>query len=164
MPFDMGRFEGDRHRPEPHIESADCAAVLVGAQDSVTEIRAAGNYELGLHCELDSDRLQNVLMDTLRENVFVIVRAARTRHRWSLTVLLMGILLVLRILKTSEWESGPSDKKKRRFDVQEIKVRFGGNLPRRKLNRGRACCSSPLSRIHSTSTKARWPIRFYQLQ
>jgi hypothetical protein len=58
VPFDMRGFQGDRDGSEPDIEAADRAAVLVGAQDAVAEIRAPRDDNPGFDGELDADRFE----------------------------------------------------------------------------------------------------------
>ena len=41
VPTNMGRVQGDGHRPQPHVEAADGAAVLVGDQHPLPELRVA---------------------------------------------------------------------------------------------------------------------------
>jgi hypothetical protein len=40
-PLDVGRVQGDGHRPEPHVEAAHGTAVFVGGEHPLPELRVA---------------------------------------------------------------------------------------------------------------------------
>jgi hypothetical protein len=67
MPLNMGGLDSDEHVSKPKIETADSAAVLISSQHAVSELRTTHSDDTGVSGKIDSDRVQNVLMQCFRE-------------------------------------------------------------------------------------------------